>query len=134
MFHFIIGSSTGNGGELTVSTIKKWVKIQLFIRVVFTVSWGLVYILRYYFLHKHPNDELVKLVVQDSGKISIVACTFTVASLMCLHHLRHKLAADDESTWTRNEAKKKPKDYYNLYSFASYNPVFYWPAVGGHGR
>jgi len=55
-------------------------------------------------------------------------------TLRVLHHLKHKLGNDDPESWDPKEVSDKPKNYYNLYAFASYNPVFYWPAVGGHGK
>jgi hypothetical protein len=89
-----------------------------------------IYIARYFYL-AHHHDEITKMATEDVGHVCTILCTFCVTSWMCLHHLKHKYDTDKPSG-TPIDTDTKRRNYYNLYSNASYNPVFYWSAVGGH--
>ena len=120
-----------DGGEISLSTFRMWIIVQMMFRVLGTVGCMSAYVWRYFFFFSH-QDEFAKMIVDDVGHVCVIICTFCVASCMCLHHLKHKFDKDRASLSIEG-VQKKMNDYRNLYAFASINPVFYWPAVGGHG-
>ena len=133
VFHFMLGSSTGSCGEISLSNTRMWILAHLVIRIIILAGCMYVYAWRFNYFRKDQTN-FRKMVVEDIGSLCTIIATFCVASAVCLHHLKHKMDNDNASPWKAGQAKDKPGNYYNLYAFASFNPVFYWPGVGGRGK